>query len=988
MIQLDNISSDERDPIEILADDFVMRKRNGDQATIEEYAVAYPHLAQDIRDLFPTMLAMEQVRAQRAEICDSKKSLNLKITRLGDLRVIAEIGRGGMGVVYEAEQESLGRRVAVKVLPKTVMLTEKQLQRFDREARTAARLHHTNIVPVFGVGEQDGCRYYVMQLISGASLEQVIASLRRQAAVDGEETIDLNDSTLAITGVVKALLRDDFESAVELPGSAATSDFPATAEFPANKFPASEDVHSAPTVDDVEDEKIAPNLKLSSAYWRGVARIGMQASEALAYAHQQHILHRDIKPGNLLLDPQGVLWVADFGLAKALESNAVTGTGDVVGTPRFMAPEQFSGDATPLSDIYSLGLTLYELLTLQPVHKSGMRRGEPPKRPRSIHPKIPRDLETIVLKAIELEPSQRYASAEEMAADLERFLADEPIQARRSSIPARLWRWSRRNPALALANSIAAFLLIMVAGVSLWGYITTQKAHAKTTDANKVTEAALLREQEARSRAEEASSQVALALDREKEQRSRAEYASDLANAALLREQEERDRAFDASELATEALDRIFASLAPDTEYDSIAPSLQDEAGVTYEAPFQPRVSVENAALLEQLVTYYDELAIQQGDNNDLRYKTADAYRRVGAIRMRLGQFPEAHAAYERALSEFDALLSLEPYDVVVQIEVARLHNDLAIAERHQREHESSRGHLEAAITLLESIDEPTATARFELARSFYSLSKNHSHRRGASRESNPGRRGPSRARETDYLAKAIEILEELTVDQDTANPSHLRLLGLCYREPTRRRHHDPARETYAEKALAIFTKLASDFPDAPDLRLDLLETHELISGGMFTTRAFNSKQESHLRSALEIAHGLVRQHPQTPEYAVALGRVSYALASQLGRSNRFDEAEPFFRDAISVQRKSTEDGLANHKIWLAISQKSLAEYLVADNREREAIELFRDAESIVNAIQVETESPVTAKFGMYLKHRLQALSPTEYDAPPRPKSN
>jgi hypothetical protein len=214
-------------------------------------------------------------------------------------------------------------------------------------------------------------------------------------------------------------------------------------------------------------------------YCRGVARVALQVAEALAYAHRQGILHRDIKPSNLLLDQQGTVWVTDFGLAKAEGADDLTQTGDIVGTLRFMAPERFDGRSLPESDVYGLGVTLYELLTLRPAFEDTNKARlvekvlhAPPAPPRKLDPRIPRDLETVVLKCLAKDPAERYASAEAVAEDLRRFLADRPIRARRSTWREQTWRWCRRNPWVA-GLSAAVFVLLTVTAVggvvlSLW----------------------------------------------------------------------------------------------------------------------------------------------------------------------------------------------------------------------------------------------------------------------------------------------------------------------------------------------------------------------------------------------------------------------------------------------------------------------------------------------------------------------------------------
>ena len=199
-----------------------------------------------------------------------------------------------------------------------------------------------------------------------------------------------------------------------------------------------------------------------------MAQIGRQAAQGLAYAHARGIIHRDIKPSNLLLDTAGVVWITDFGLAKA-DDDGLTATGDILGTLRYMAPERFRGEGDARADIYALGLTLYELLTLRPAFDSSDRlrlieriKTEEPARPRSLDGRIPRDLETIVLKAIDKDPERRYPTAEAMAEDLRRFLADEPIRARRGRRAERYWRWARRNPAIAVLGGVLTGVLVLV----------------------------------------------------------------------------------------------------------------------------------------------------------------------------------------------------------------------------------------------------------------------------------------------------------------------------------------------------------------------------------------------------------------------------------------------------------------------------------------------------------------------------------------------
>jgi WD40 repeat protein/serine/threonine protein kinase/Flp pilus assembly protein TadD len=460
-------SSADRNPVEELAEEFLERFRRGERPALSEYTSRFPALAGQIRDLFPALVMLEDVRPHSQGVSASSEQLPVasgkKLERLGDYRILREVGRGGMGIVYEAEQESLGRHVALKVLPAQSLLDDRHLQRFQREARAAARLHHTNIVPVFGVGEQDGLHYYVMQFIQGQGLDQVLAVLKR-----------LRGGPLKTD--VKTLPSVGMASAAAVAHSLLTGVFalPNVDRITASS-PDSHEGDTASVVSATSSDVRLPGQSTQTLseggqpYWHSVARIGIQVAQALVYAHTQGTLHRDIKPSNLLLDTQGIVWVTDFGLAKAMNSEDLTHTGDVVGTLRYMAPERFKGRADARSDIYALGLTLYELLTLRPAFDASERNrlflqvvSLDPARPRKLNAAVPRDLETIVLKAAARDPGDRYQDAEELAEDLRRFTDDKPIRARPVSELEKMWRWCRRNPSMAMLT--IALLLALTLG--------------------------------------------------------------------------------------------------------------------------------------------------------------------------------------------------------------------------------------------------------------------------------------------------------------------------------------------------------------------------------------------------------------------------------------------------------------------------------------------------------------------------------------------
>jgi serine phosphatase RsbU (regulator of sigma subunit)/serine/threonine protein kinase len=354
-------------------------------------------------------------------------------TPLGDFQIIREIGRGGMGVVYEAEQVSLGRRVALKVLPLAAALDPRQLQRFHNEARAAAGLHHTNIVPVYAVGQERGVHYYAMQLIEGQTLAARIGALRRQA---GRDPAPAGGSPAPPSELATRVLSED-PAAVQAGGDPRRTgpDRPEAAQTGAGD----------PTLGSAKPGSSERSLE-APGFFLAVAQLGIQAAEALEHAHQRGVMHRDVKPGNLLVEgelgaatPRVRLWVTDFGLAHCRSQAGLTMTGDLAGTPRYMSPEQALARPVPIdhrTDIYSLGVTLYELLTLEPVFPGRDREEllrqiaiEEPRPLWRLNRAIPTELENIVLRAMAKNPADRYATAQELADDLERFLKDEPIRA-------------------------------------------------------------------------------------------------------------------------------------------------------------------------------------------------------------------------------------------------------------------------------------------------------------------------------------------------------------------------------------------------------------------------------------------------------------------------------------------------------------------------------------------------------------------------------
>ncbi|HYV34874.1 MAG TPA: tetratricopeptide repeat protein [Gemmataceae bacterium] len=396
-----------------IADEFTERLNRGETPRIEEYALRHPQIAPILRQVLPSLQLMRAPDAPQKE--DDSAAGSVKA--LGDFRIEREIGRGGMGIVYEATQLSLGRKVALKVLPFAATLDPRHLQRFQNEARAAASLEHPNIVPVYGVGCERGVHYYAMRFIEGQPLDHLLDKERQEKRADAKPTP--NNETRAQASTLQSRGNN-------------------------------------------------------RGFFLGVARLALQAAEALEQAHQCGIIHRDIKPGNLLVDAQAHLWVADFGLAQIQSDTRVTMTGDLVGTLRYMSPEQALAKRVVIdhrTDIYSLGATFYEVLTLTPAFAGQDRQEllrqiafEEPAPLRKLNRSIPVELEAIILKALEKNPQERYATAKDMAADLQRYLNDEPTLARRPNLWQRTRKWGRRHTAAVRATTVALILVLAVVG--------------------------------------------------------------------------------------------------------------------------------------------------------------------------------------------------------------------------------------------------------------------------------------------------------------------------------------------------------------------------------------------------------------------------------------------------------------------------------------------------------------------------------------------
>ena len=596
--------------LDSIVDEFTSQIRAGLNPQVIDFQERYPQLHCQLEELLGSVKAIESLKSTAAGNAGSSASFDRTQfpmpETIGEYQVLSELGRGGMGVVYLGKHQTLGREVAIKVLPPSLAASEDRVDRFQSEAQAAARLHHTNIVGVFGVGQNDSFHYYVMDFVAGRGLDEFIRERKKKRCESDSDSSSYSDSS----------------SSSQPPHASTHSD---------------------------------------QAHFRWAARVGADLADALAYAHGQGVLHRDLKPSNFLLGDDGIVRITDFGLAKLSGSDVhLTKTGDLIGTPQYLAPESLKGQYDARSEVYCLGLTTYELIASVPAFAGGSPAEVlnnittiRPTKLRKLNSKIPSDLSTVIEKAISLEPESRYPDAQAFRDDLLAFSDGRAISARRASTWQNAKRWARANPLAASLSGLSFALLTLVAITTSIGYWSTHDALGK------------LRQQTELLHEQQTATAEALDLAIDNERKTAEEFARAEANVAI----------------SMEAFDEMFRQMITQGSDDIDAWEIDGFRELT-------RVGVSlteaDTEFLKKLLGFYRQFAEQNADNVDLAAELARAYRRMGNIYQLIEQPNEAIDAYREAVSLYEWVSFANPDARDAQLTAFEIREELSRLEQVQ----------------------------------------------------------------------------------------------------------------------------------------------------------------------------------------------------------------------------------------------------------------------------------------------------------------
>jgi tetratricopeptide (TPR) repeat protein len=830
---------EQQEQLALILDEYLQGLERGEPLEPADVLARHPEVADRLRGYLSGLALFHQAALfQQAALERPEGGRQVLRGQLGDFRLVREIGRGGMGVVYECVQISLGRRVALKVLPASIAIHEKQIARFKNEAQAAAQIDHPNIVPVFAIGQERGLHYFAMQLIGGQSLGQVLEQLRQEAQAGAD---------------------DDAAGRVQ-----------------------------------------------------HVARLGVQVAGALHAAHEIGVVHRDVKPSNLLLDEKGKVWITDFGVARCRTSDDLTETGQAVGTMAYMSPEQAGGNPALVdqrTDIYSLGVTLYELATLR--HPADGAADAATafeasrthwRRPRQWNAAIPVDFENIVLKAIAEERDDRYATARDLAEDLQRFLDGEPIAARPPSLAVRLGKWAVRRKRWVGAAAVALAAGVLGMSVSL-AIIATERA-AK----DRAYQAATQNHRQAREMLDRVA-QVAEGLAAEVP-------GSERVRQELLKEMLPYYEKF-ASEAAADP--KLQADLA--ITFSKIG-DLNDQIGSLDDAEQAYR---QARTILEQLVH-------AQPAQPEHQRSLARCCNNLGQLLRKRGDVAAARAELQQALRLQQRLAERWPRAAAHRADLAATHGNLGLLADQAGDTARAAEHYRSAIRIQESIrhSAPEDDANLNhLAASYNSLAALYLEAQ------------PQVAREWVERALVIQLKLARSHPLQRAYQSDLALtynnLGAIFS----RLDHAADAERCFRDAIALQQRLLAAAPLVAHYRRDLaVSWNNLGLAQMGEAEDLAEAQES-FEKALALQQDLVAARPQDVTLLSGLGGMWNNLGLARQKQGELAEASDAFQRAIAAQRRALDRSASSAAYREALSKHyfNFGQALLAQGQPADAAE-------------------------------------------------
>jgi serine/threonine protein kinase/Flp pilus assembly protein TadD len=858
---LEPLSADQQERLATVLSDYLDGIDRGWAPPFDELVAANPDLARPLRE-YQSSLNLLQRAADGVNVRPRKPVVLADVfeRQLGDYRLVREIGRGGMGIVYEARQLSLGRTVALKLLPFAALLDQKQISRFQNEAQAAAGLHHPHIVSVFAVGCERGVHYYSMQFIDGQSLDHVIEDLRQ-------------------------------DPANHAPGSAST------------QKPNAPHVAAVAGTNPIGGSLSTVRSVRTRNYVRAAVELIMQAADALHYAHECGVVHRDIKPSNLLLDRHGKLWVTDFGLARCEVGPELTATGDVLGTLRYMSPEQATGKPQLIdhrTDVYSLGVTLFELLTLRPAFEGNERadilrriREDTVPSLRSLNPAVPYDLETIVLKATAKSRDDCYSSAAEFREDLRRFLAGEPARARRATLADRGVKWIVRHKRVAAAAICA--LLILLTGVS--------SALALLAAKQAETDRALVRARAHFAEVQEVVDRFGAGVSEKLREVPGAEpVRGELLRDTLVYYETILEYAGEEPTLRADAAKAAFK-----------AGAVHEQIGDNEQALVKYRLAHQ---FFLQLIESNPSQPVHQAD-------LALCDNNLGSLLTRLGNLVDAEDALRAGIRRQQALTRTYPAEPRYRHDLALSQINLGLALADAGQMSSAKSYYRDAVRELQRGDSGPADVnhRHRLSNAFYNLS-------GLVADDNPG--------EAESLARqAVNLLRST----DSARARADLALGLSNLGTLLNRQSKLAEAMdVLREAIAIQEQLAREAPHVVAHRVDLASTRNNLGQTLLDSGSSDAARVE-FETAQQLIDKLTTEFPDDPIHFGGLAGVLNNLGMIRERQGDLQGAAESFERAIQMQHVACNRAprVVRYRDFLDRHYANLSRVLESLGREDEA---------------------------------------------------